>query len=46
MLGCALDDLATVLDDDFLRVGGDTRAVLRAYARDQRHHAETAWTGS
>ncbi|MFI7577525.1 potassium channel family protein [Micromonospora sp. NPDC049497] len=46
MLGCALDDLATVLDDDFLRVGGDTRAVLRAYARDQRHHAETAWSGS
>ncbi|MCM0675557.1 potassium channel family protein [Micromonospora phytophila] len=45
MLSCALDDLATVLDDDFLRVGGDTRALLRAYARDQRHHAETAWAG-
>ncbi len=43
MLGCALDDLATVLDDDFLRVGGDRREVLRAYARDQRHHAAAAW---
>lgn len=43
MLGCALDDLATVLDDDFLRVGGGRREVLRAYARDQRHHAEAAW---
>ncbi|MCE7080386.1 potassium channel family protein [Streptomyces sp. ST2-7A] len=37
MLGDALDDLAGVLDRNFLRTGGDTAEVFAAYAADHRH---------
>ncbi|WP_324650092.1 potassium channel family protein [Georgenia sp. H159] len=35
-LSAVLDDLATVLDDQFLHTGADTEAVLDAYREDQR----------
>ncbi len=36
VLASALDELAAVLDDQFLHVGGDTRAVFAAFAVDHR----------
>jgi hypothetical protein len=37
MLSAAVDDLAELLDRQFLRLGADTATVLRAYATDHRH---------
>ncbi|MGW3248436.1 potassium channel family protein [Streptomyces sp. NPDC001070] len=34
VLAVALDDLAAILDERFLHVGGTTRNILRAFARD------------
>lgn len=36
LLGTAIDDFASVLDQEFLRVGGSTADILAAYAR--AHH--------
>lgn len=40
VLAHALDDFARLIDDQFLRSGLDTRAVLDAYAADQGHRVE------
>ncbi|MGZ5396856.1 MAG: potassium channel family protein [Mycobacterium sp.] len=37
MISAAVDSLAGLLDEEFLRLGGDTDAVIRAYAEDHRH---------
>jgi hypothetical protein len=37
LLATALDDLARLLDEQFLRVGGSVDAVLAAYAADHGH---------
>jgi hypothetical protein len=39
VLGCAVQDLAHLLDCAFLRAGGDTRRILHAYGVDQGHEA-------
>lgn len=36
-VSAAVDNLAGLLDEEFLRLGGDTTAVIRAYAADHRH---------
>ena len=40
MISAAVDSLAGLLDEEFLRLGGDTDAVVKAYAHDHRH---TGW---
>jgi hypothetical protein len=37
MISAAVDSLAGLLDDEFLQLGGDTDAVIKAYAEDHRH---------
>jgi hypothetical protein len=37
MLAAAVDSLAGLLDEEFLQLGGDTDAVIKAYAQDHRH---------
>ncbi|GAB3221614.1 potassium channel family protein [Mycolicibacterium hippocampi] len=37
LLAAAVDSLAGILDAEFLQLGGDTAAVIRAYAADHRH---------
>ena len=37
LISAAVDSLAVLLDEEFLRLGGDTSAVIRAYAADHRH---------
>jgi len=37
LISAAVDSLAGLLDEEFLRLGGDTPAVIRAYAADHRH---------
>jgi ion channel len=37
MMSAAVDSLAGLLDEEFLRLGGDTDAVIKAYAEDHRH---------
>jgi hypothetical protein len=37
LLTAAVDNLAELLDQEFLRLGGDTAAVVQAYATDHRH---------
>ncbi|MET0473624.1 MAG: two pore domain potassium channel family protein [Mycobacterium sp.] len=37
LISAAVDSLAGLLDEEFLRLGGDTAAVIRAYAADHRH---------
>jgi hypothetical protein len=37
MLSAAVDSLAGLLDEEFLQLGGDTDAVIKAYAEDHRH---------
>lgn len=37
LMSAAVDSLAGLLDDEFLQLGGDTEAVIRAYAADHRH---------
>jgi hypothetical protein len=37
MLSAAVDSLAGLLDEEFLQLGGDTDAVIKAYAQDHRH---------
>lgn len=37
LITAAVDSLAGLLDDEFLRLGGDTAAVVKAYAADHRH---------
>jgi len=36
LISAAVDSLAGLLDEEFLRLGGDTSAVIRAYAADHR----------
>ncbi|WP_370333764.1 potassium channel family protein [Mycolicibacterium hippocampi] len=37
LLAAAVDSLAGLLDAEFLQLGGDTAAVIKAYAADHRH---------
>jgi len=37
LISAAVDSLAGLLDEEFLRLGGDTAAVIKAYATDHRH---------
>ena len=37
LMTAAIDSLAGLLDEEFLRLGGDTAAVIKAYALDHRH---------
>lgn len=37
LITAAVDSLAGLLDEEFLRLGGDTEAVIKAYAADHRH---------
>ncbi len=37
LITAAVDSLAGLLDEEFLRLGGDTAAVVKAYATDHRH---------
>jgi hypothetical protein len=37
LMSAAVDSLAGLLDEEFLQLGGDTAAVIRAYAADHRH---------
>jgi len=37
LITAAVDSLAGLLDDEFLRLGGDTATVVKAYAADHRH---------
>jgi hypothetical protein len=37
MIAAAVDSIAKLLDQEFLHLGGDTAAVVRAYATDHRH---------
>jgi hypothetical protein len=37
LMTIAVDSLAELLDQEFLRLGGDTAQVVRAYATDHRH---------
>ena len=37
LITAAVDSLAGLLSEEFLRLGGDTAAVIRAYAADHRH---------
>lgn len=37
MVSAAVDSLAGLLDEEFLRLGGNTDAVIKAYAEDHRH---------
>lgn len=37
MLTAAMDRLAELLDEEFLHIGGDTSAIVRAYAADHSH---------
>ena len=38
LISAAVDSLAGLLDEEFLRLGGDTAAIIKAYATDHRHH--------
>jgi hypothetical protein len=38
MITSAVDSLAKLLTEEFLRFDGDTAAVIKAYAEDHRHH--------
>jgi hypothetical protein len=38
MITSAVDSLARLLQEEFLRFDGDTAAVIKAYAEDHRHH--------
>jgi hypothetical protein len=38
MITSAVDSLAKLLNEEFLRFDGDTAAVIKAYAEDHRHH--------
>lgn len=37
LITAAVDSLAGLLDEEFLRLGGDTATVVKAYAADHRH---------
>ncbi len=37
LITAAVDSLAGLLDEEFLRLGADTAAVIKAYAADHRH---------
>jgi len=37
LVAAAVNSLAELLDQEFLQLGGDTRAVIQAYAEDHRH---------
>ncbi|MCV7152781.1 two pore domain potassium channel family protein [Mycobacterium pyrenivorans] len=37
LLSAAVDSLASLVDEEFLQLGGDTAAVIKAYAADHRH---------
>ena len=37
LISAAVDSLVGLLDEEFLRLGGDTDAVIKAYALDHRH---------
>jgi hypothetical protein len=37
LITAAVDNLAELLDQEFLQLGGDTAAVVQAYATDHRH---------
>ena len=37
LISAAVDSLAGLLDEEFLQLGGDTDAVIKAYAQDHRH---------
>ncbi|MGZ8802769.1 MAG: potassium channel family protein, partial [Mycobacterium sp.] len=37
LISAAVDSLAGLLDQEFLQLGGDTAAVIKAYAADHRH---------
>lgn len=37
LISAAVDSLAGLLDQEFLQLGGDTAAVVKAYAVDHRH---------
>ncbi|HEY9263120.1 MAG TPA: two pore domain potassium channel family protein, partial [Mycobacterium sp.] len=37
LITAAVDSLAGLLDEEFLQLGGDTAAVVKAYAADHRH---------
>lgn len=37
LISAAVDSLAGLLDEEFLQLGGDTEAILKAYAEDHRH---------
>lgn len=39
LISAAVDSLAGLLDQEFLQLGGDTAAVVKAYAVDHRHLA-------
>ncbi len=40
MISAAVDSLAGLLDEEFLQLGGDTDAVIKAYAEDHRHNGD------
>jgi hypothetical protein len=37
LVAAAVKSLAELLDQEFLRLGGDTTEVIQAYAEDHRH---------
>ncbi len=37
LITAAVDSLAELLNQEFLRFDGDTAAVIKAYAQDHRH---------
>ena len=37
LISVAVDSLARLLDEEFLQLGGDTAAIIKAYAVDHRH---------
>jgi hypothetical protein len=37
LIAAAVDSLTELLDQEFLQLGGDTAAVIKAYAADHRH---------
>lgn len=38
LISAAVDSLAALLDKEFLQLGGDTAAIIKAYATDHRHN--------
>jgi len=39
LVAAAVNSLAELLDEEFLQLGGDTTAVIQAYAADHRHNS-------